>query len=277
MMNRMDIGTSVHALNTFHKALSLLEYSQQLVTIAARGAAGDWLGVVTELVGVDLSELGDIIDKLKEHGLSDLSASGLQKILAQSKVDLPVITFELDLPDTGKVGRALRMARTIFGGARKAQEFIGELGTAIMFHVLGFKESGLTRAHSVWGPDGIVRHQREEKIWAIYEAKGGTSKLGTSTLSRPAPPPAGMTGLVPGRVYPQFGARWLEFWLRKTIEENRGTDAGDELRSAFGGNIPMFTGVVSVNLNRVNEELKFAAQVFLPPNGAGFNEWPKGF
>ncbi len=171
-----------------------MQYASQLVSIAARGAAGDWLGVVTELVGVDPREIGNIINILKEKGLAALTTSGLQTILDQANVGFPVIQFHLDLPDTGSIGKAIRLARNIFGNCNRGQEFIGELGTALMFHLMGFEDPGLLRAYGVNGPDGIVRNKLQQNVWAIYEAKGGTSRLRTSTLSRPAPFPGEFQG-----------------------------------------------------------------------------------
>jgi hypothetical protein len=50
-----------------------------------------------------------------------------------------------------------------------------------------------------------------------------------------------------------------------------------QLKSVFNSHIPILTSVVSVNLLRKDQELKFAAQAFVPPIGKGFDNWPKGF
>jgi hypothetical protein len=279
IVDRMDLGASFQALNYAERAVSMMQYAQQLVTIVARGAAGDWLGVVTELVGVDPREIGNIISVLKQKGLAALTTSGLSTILAQARVGIPVIQFHINLPDTGNIGKALKLARNIFGRSNRGQEFVGEMGTALMFYLMGFQDAGLQRAYGVNGPDGIVRNKLQQNVWAIYEAKGGTGRLGTSTLSRPSPFPRQMAlqGLSPGRSYAQFGKEWLQFWMIKTIGRNPISEAGIAFKAAYDSRIPMLTSVVSVNLKRVNEELKFAAQVFLPPDGIGFSDWPKGF
>ncbi len=213
---------------------------------------------------------GDILGILKKHNLTDLGLSALAA--------LKPIQFHLDLPDTGKIGKAFRLARNILGKSNGAQEFIGKMGTAMILHLMKFGESRLVPAHSVWGPDGIVRHETKQDLWAIFEAKGGSSKLGTSTLSRPNPFPSEMKGRVfPGTQYEQMGKEWLEFWIRKTIDKNRHTLLGRDFVDAFDPGKPILTGVVSVNLNRRQEELKFAAQVFVSQFGTGFNKWPVGF
>jgi hypothetical protein len=43
-----------------------------------------------------------------------------------------------------------------------------------------------------------------------------------------------------------------------------------QLKSVFNSHIPILTSVISVNLLRKDQELKFAGQVFMPPSGAGF-------
>jgi hypothetical protein len=65
--------------------------------------------------------------------------------------------------------------------------------------------------------------------------------------------------------------------FRKTLITNRYNTAGEQLQSTFDEPIPILTSVVSVNLMRKDQELKFAAQAFVPPNGKGFDNWPKGF
>jgi hypothetical protein len=62
--------------------------------------------------------------------------------------------------------------------------------------------------------------------------------------------------------------------FRKTLITNRYNTAGKQMQS---DHIPILTSIVSVNLTRKQEELKFAAQAFVPPIGAGFHPWPKGF
>lgn len=142
--------------------------------------------------------------------------------------------------------------------------------------LMGFEDSNLERAHRIWGPDFIFRNEQNRDIWAIMEAKGGSNRLRTSTLTRPSVP-VGMSGIVRGARYPQMGAKWLEFWIRHTIEVNRRTLAGPDFARAFSPAQPILTGVVSLNLNRKNKELKVAAQVFVSTFGAGFDHWPRGF
>ena len=50
-----------------------------------------------------------------------------------------------------------------------------------------------------------------------------------------------------------------------------------QLKSVFNSHIPILTSVISVNLLRKDQELKFAGQVFLPQTGKGFRNWPKEF
>jgi hypothetical protein len=103
-------------------------------------------------------------------------------------------------------------------------------------------------------------------------AKGGSGRLGMSGL---VGAPDGMS--TKNGPYRQMGKKWLEYWIRKTIIENRGNKDGDALKSVFKNGTPILTSVVSVNLTRTQEELKFAGQVFLPPSGKGFRNWPKEF
>jgi hypothetical protein len=125
------------------------------------------------------------------------------------------------------------------------------------------------------GPDFILRNRRIADVWAIMEAKGGRGRLGTSQLLNL---PTGMSLVrTRGARYQQMGKEWIEYWLRWTIQANRGSPAGDALRSAFSSGIPipMLAAIVSLNLNR-RREFEIAAQAFLPPTGSSLHEWPRG-
>ncbi len=111
----------------------------------------------------------------------------------------------------------------------------------------------------------------------IFEAKGGTSKLGTSRLKIPAWPTnnggwqyAPSAAPLAGGRYLQMGKDWLRWWITHKIVKNLYTTARNELINAFDSGDPFVTGVVSVNLNR-NPEFKLALQVFVSKTGSGFN------
>lgn len=85
----------------------------------------------------------------------------------------------------GKLYQGFKLAANMIGSTRKGQELLGEMGTAFILYLAGFQSGGLKRAHDDWGPDGIVRHSVKPMIWGVFEAKGGSSELGKSTLTRP--------------------------------------------------------------------------------------------
>ena len=279
-----DAGASLSVLNVLHKAVKLWEFiswAQTFVLAGAKLAQGDVAGAVTALIGVNPAELKDIFKELKNAGLTKLTGSAISA--------LPPVNIAFDMPGgkkangkpKGKIGKALMFIFRFVERSSTAQEIIGELGTFLMAKLMTFDYAkGLERAHGRHGPDFILRNKKNTDVWAIMEAKGGSSTLGTSGLVRPPRPPGFFIPPTVPRPYPQMGKYWIEYWLRHTYIKNSTNAAGIDLRTDFLAGKPMLAMVVSLNLQRPNngKDVKIAAQGFIPPSGGlGYNAWPAGF
>lgn len=265
------------AYRSINRLYDFLSIVQTMATAGSSLAAGDVSGAVKALIGVSPDEIKNIREEFRKKGLSNLSKQAIGA--------LGVVDFDFSLSSDsqrprkrGKIAKALSFVQKTMGYSNRATEVIGEIGTGLMMSIIGFDNPGLDRRHKKHGPDFILQHRDYSDAWAVVEAKGGTSKLGTSTLSRPVSRRSAGVRVRPGEGprFQQMGARWIEYWLRLTIDKNAGSIKGQELDDSFDNSDPMLAVIVSVNLNR-KKEIRIAAQPFAPPRGTLFNDWPRGF
>ena len=197
--------------------------------------------------------------------LKDLTSNNLTRLSGEGLKALPALNFHVGLPDKGKIGSAFKFIRNIFGSNNTATEAMGMLATGLIAHLIGFENPKLNKAanQGVHGPDFILRQETYKQVWAIFEAKGGTSKHGSSTL--------GGTGKVK-----QMGSKWLEHWIRRTANNNDYSEDGPAfIEAAVRPGGPILTAIVSLNFKRPGKEFHIGAQPFFAPNGP-LKAW-KGF
>lgn len=271
---------------------NLQEYVSLAITIVDAGsaaAAGDYRRAIKALTGIDADEIKKLKSEFVKRGLDDLKKDSIQTAINAAAGGAGPLYFDFGLPEQndedhpgklkrGKIGAALELVKNLAGSAATktnyGQEKLGEFGTYLMANLLGFNLTDMDRAHWKYGPDFIFRHDTYQDFWAVVEAKGGTNTLGSSTLVRPKTPTATSIGFLhpTGASVQQMGARWIEFWLRHTIDKNRNNPDGIALGDAFDDGNPMLAMVVSLNLDR-KQEVKIGMQAFVPETGIGFNAW----
>ncbi len=268
----------------------LLTFFVFSVDAGSAAAAGDYRRAIKALTGIDADEIKKLKSEFVKRGLDDLKKDSIQTAINAAAGGAGPLYFDFGLPEQddedhpgklkrGKIGAALELVKNIAGSAATktnyGQEKLGEFGTYLMANLLGFNLTDMNRAHWRYGPDFIFRHDTYQDFWAVVEAKGGTSKLKTSKLKAPSLP-NGWDTTVAGygtSPYQQMGARWIEFWLRHTIDKNGFNSSGTDLEASFNNGDPMLAMVVSLNLDR-KQEVKLGMQAFIPEHGGtGFNAW----
>jgi RHS repeat-associated protein len=210
-------------------------------------------------------KLIDKVDDLLDVAETLMSLLELPEILKQMKgLDAyamgalaagPPVYAKIVLPK--KAQKMFKFVFNMLGKSNKTQEVIGELGTWMMARLMGFRK-GDVWIPPVHGPDIMAVHEKIH-VWGIFEAKGGTGKLGTTSQH--------------GR---EMEERWLSRWVLEVDERSKDLSDGTSLTNAWKTYKPMVASVTRLNLALKRAQLKIGVQVYVPRTGAGFNRW-KGF
>ncbi|MCA9039981.1 MAG: RHS repeat-associated core domain-containing protein, partial [Planctomycetaceae bacterium] len=240
--NAKDASTSASArasskliinfAKVYNRASHIVEKAQQAI---------EWYQAVKDLFtfsAKDLERLKNSASELMDIGVSGNLPRGL---LDTKKIKLPARVAKR-LRSFLKIADGPAKAAGIKGGA---QELAGEMFTHVIVSLMGFRTMSDWTWHSIHGPDQIASRDLNIEgipmLWGIFEAKGGTSKLGTSKL-----------GNFTGPEYNQMSGQWLNHWARKIINDpaNSGRYL-ENFEEAYGdSNRDMLAVVVSLNVNR---------------------------
>jgi hypothetical protein len=156
-----------------------------------------------------------------------------------------------------KVKKKLGSVTKVLGTSERAQEIIGEFGTALVTKLIGFEPSTM-KMDSRHGSNSFARH-KSSGVWGVFESKGGSSQLGK------------------GASYgDQMGAQWISHWIPKTYKMNLTHEDGKDLRTKYNTFQPTIAVITRVNLKLRRDQFKVGIQVYMPLNGLGMNKW-KGF
>jgi len=253
-----DAGASAKALHTARQLERLIDWAQTIVDIAVTAkdlASGDIIGIVKKLIDIDAGEIREIVTTLAGDGLTDL---GLTALAAG-----PPIYVKIDMPKggRGKLGKALRFVTNILGKSNGVQELIGEMGAWMMARLMKFRNADLPEFPKVHGPDIFARHE-QSSVWAMIEAKGGTSRLSKGA-----------------KYGDQMQWKWIRHWYEWLADKNNnksndGDDLHNDYHSPFPSNAnPIVAMVVSLNLRRRKDHLKIGVQSWTN-NETPWNNWP---
>lgn len=246
-----ESGGSLSVLNSVYRAKDGIDYVYGVAGIWADLATGNYAGVAKSLLGVDAGEIKKISNELLSKNLTNFAISSLIGLGAP-------ITLSLDLPDTGKLGKALRWVKNWIGKSDNAQEVIGEVAAYLIARLMNFVSPDL-KTPKVHGPDFWLK-QQQYGFWGVVEAKGGRSKLSRKETSY---------GF-------QMDHQWIGHWYEKLGKDNElRSDDGKKLLNDYQAGTPIMAAVVSLNLDRKDSELKMAVQAWTA-NAAAFNKW-QGF
>jgi RHS repeat-associated protein len=237
-------GASLAVLNSAQRALSVVQFIEDVVVGYYTG--GLW-GIVHALIGVDPAEFANLGRTLATARLTNLGASSLA-----AGIIVPV-TIGLPRGRSG-IGKALRLVSRILGKSNSVQEFLGEIATRMLAGLMNFKSLNLPWFPTVVGPDFFLR-QKNTGIYGMFEAKGGTSRLSRR-----------MT-----RYGRQMDWRWIDHWYRELGTRNPRGD-GPAILAAHTSGDPLVAVVASLNLQRRNQELKMAVQLWTA-NPASWRNW----
>ncbi len=257
-------GTSAGAITGAgayaNTALRIYDAATTAVAAFQGYLTGGPLGAIAAIVGLDPNELSTMTKAFMDKGITPATLiSSLTSGTANAAGALPAFYFDIDVPRRGKLGRVFRQVSRMLGKSNDAQEFFGEIGAGLLMHVLGFRSADLPVFPTVKGPDFMLR-QGKSSVWAMVEAKGGTSRLSK------------------GADYgDQMQWDWIRYWYHWLAFKNKGYGAyvsdadGKDLwdhwgqkRSAseFGSAKPIVAAVVSLDLNRSKDHLKIGIQAW---------------
>lgn len=270
-------GTSAGAITGAgayaNTALRIYDAATTAVAAFQGYLTGGPLGAIAAIVGLDPSELSTMTKAFKDKGITPATLiSTITSGTANAAGALPAFYFDIDVPRRGKLGRVFRQVSRMLGKSNDAQEFFGEIGAGLLMHVLGFHSADLPVFPSVKGPDFMLR-QGKSSVWAMVEAKGGTSRLSK------------------GADYgDQMQWDWIRYWYHWLAFKNQGYGAyvsdadGKDLWDHWGqkrfardsGSAkPIAAAVVSLDLNRRKDQLKIGIQAWTN-NEVQWDKW-KGF
>jgi RHS repeat-associated protein len=222
-----DVGDMIRtfqkALKLYDKALSRLDDLYQFAQDAY------------DLLSIDLNDVADLAKQISGTALSRLPTGRVQ-----FTIKVPEKLRDKIMGSVGKYAGGLLRSSQV-------QEILGEFGTSMLVHAMGFKQ---TPFHWKWangsnqGPDQIAEHQSLGH-WGIFEAKGGNSRLGTAHGG-------------------QMGQEWLEKHLDVITESHNKNPVGARLKNTYDSKIPMLAAIVRVNLTYDrNPEIKITMQKFV--------------
>jgi len=250
-MRTVSQSSNLSTLRTAQQAHKLVKMFQQVIKIMDKVTDVYELATdIVDLLSLDPGDFKDLFFKfqpIRNAALGALAAG-------------PPIVAKAKLPD--KVIKKLGKIGSVLGTSDRMQEIIGEFGTALIIKLMGFEVTTM-KMDSRHGPDTLAMH-KSSGVWGVFESKGGSSKLGTSTLG-------GSVGSAQ-----QMGAKWISYWVPRLLNMNVGHDDEADLRTKFTTFQPMVAVVTRLNLKLKRDHIKAGLQVYIPPTGPGMNPW-QGF
>ncbi|MFC1757907.1 RHS repeat-associated core domain-containing protein [Planctomycetota bacterium] len=172
---------------TAHRLQKLAKVVRKMQRIVSKiEDAKDMFDSATNILDLTKSEGSEL-----KNSFSILSAIPVKKI-GPHKVKLPAKA-------TQKLRTIINLAKK-FGGINYVQEAIGEMAVSLAGSVTGFEHTSL-RMHAVQGIDQLRRNPNVG--WAVFEAKGGRSRLGKASYGR------------------QMSPDWIRHWLDDTIDSGK--------------------------------------------------------
>jgi hypothetical protein len=254
---------------------------QNLYTVMARAYDAYELATsILEFLDFDMEDFNELKSKIGELGSylgsSPTNATGANAMASSgfgpnqgtpSGGVSAAFQTSLSIPSRkrGRVAQLLYRAEEL-GVLNLIQERLGELVTgAAAEYLLGFKRTTLRLNDGPQGIDQLSRHSITG-VWGVFEAKGGSSRLGTAQYG-----PG-------GKEVQQMSGYWINYWLDRTINDDRNFANPERglLRTARRSPAPMAAVVTRFNNETSSYQIRVTAQLHFPLMPHLLDTWPRG-